>query len=341
MKNMNVFKKMTLLLLLCLVVFAPRAYSQVDLKKVAQSTMEFLTVGTSPRACALGEAFTALGSGSEALFYNPAGIADAKSTGEFTVNYTQWIADIKYLSGSGIYNLGSLGTIGVSFLNVDYGTINATSISATLNDPLGYVDHGKMNNVGSYAIGLAYGKSVTDRFAFGGQVKYVGQNLGENYNLDGSLWKQNTARKLAYDIGVRYKTNFKTITFAMALRNFATNVKHEYLDEQLPLTFTMGATMNFLSLFDAELQAKHELNLTCDYYHSNDYTERFNLGTEYVFMDMLALRAGYQTNRDLASWSAGVGFKQNVEGYNVGVDYSYSRFEYFDKVSRISVIIGF
>ena len=98
------YKVCTTFLLVMLLAISS-TFAQVSLNKVGQSTMNFLTVGTSARASALGEAYTALGSGSEAMFYNPAGITDLKGTGDVIVNYTQWIADIKYLSGAATYNL--------------------------------------------------------------------------------------------------------------------------------------------------------------------------------------------------------------------------------------------
>jgi len=56
---------------------------------------------------------------------------------------------------------------------------------------------------------------------------------------------------------------------------------------------------------------------------------------------MFALRGGYQTNRDLASWSAGLGFNASVSDSDIEVNYSYSSFEIFDSVNRISLTFSF
>ncbi len=80
-------------------------FAQVGLNKLAQSTMNFLLVSVSPKASAMGEAFYAVGNSSESIFYNPAGISNTNNTIDVSLNYTQWIADIKYLAGSATYNL--------------------------------------------------------------------------------------------------------------------------------------------------------------------------------------------------------------------------------------------
>jgi hypothetical protein len=53
------------------------------------------------------------------------------------------------------------------------------------------------------------------------------------------------------------------------------------------------------------------------------------------------LRGGYQTNRDLQSWSMGMGINTTIENYAVQVSYSYSASEYFSGVNRLSLGFGF
>jgi hypothetical protein len=58
-------------------------------------------------------------------------------------------------------------------------------------------------------------------------------------------------------------------------------------------------------------------------------------------MNMFAFRSGYQTNRDIASWSGGVGFNTTLLSYNIEINYSYSDFEYFYNVNRLSLTFSF
>lgn len=313
--------------------------AQIGLNKLAQSTMNFQLVSISPKASAMGEAFYSIGSGSESVFYNPAGLSTTEAQFDVTLNYTQWIADIAYLGGSFAYNMGNYGTVALSVLSVDYGTIYATSLDPSASSASGYIENGTMSNVGAYSLGLSYAKSINEKFSIGGNIRLVGQNLGTNTFVDGST-VDNNAQKLVFDAGVLYNTGYKDFRFGMTIRNFSSNIKREEIDEQLPLAFTMGGAVNVLAFVLPE--SKNDvLTLAVDFLHSNSYSERVNIGAEYKFLGMIALRAGYQTNRDIASWSAGAGFNTELSGYDLQVNYSFSKMDVFDNVNRISVNFAF
>jgi hypothetical protein len=153
--------------------------------------------------------------------------------------------------------------------------------------------------------------------------------------------RKNNAVKLVFDAGVKYFTEWNHFSFGMAIRNFASNIRREQQDEQLPLTFTMGGTISLTDFFNPALAETHNINLAVDFLHSNSYSERINIGAEYLYMKLISLRAGYQTNRDIASWSAGMGVITTLSDYDVEVSYSFSKMNTFDGVSRISMNIGF
>ena len=334
-------KRTLLSLLLFFLIISQLTYSQTDLNKTAQSTMNFLLVGTLSKACAMGEAFVTTGKGSESLFYNPAGLSLLDKTFDINLNYTQWIADINYISGAVAWDLSEFGTLGAHLITVDYGTINGTSLISSAEEslyPLGYKDNGAVSNVGAYVVGLSYAKSITQEFSMGITLKLVGQNLGQN--TFGGTTKDNDATIFAVDAGVRYQTGFRGFNFGMFIRNFSTNIKREEIDEQLPLLFSFGAAINVLELVDANISDENELIFEVDFLHQNNYSERVNLGLDYRFLGMISLRGGYQTNRDLASWSAGIGFFSSISDYDIEVNYSYSSFDLFDSVNRLSLLFA-
>jgi len=333
MKSIKIF-----LMILIGLVLTAGTNAQVGINKLAQSTMNFQLVSISPKASAMGEAFYAVGIGAESMFYNPAGLAEIPQSFDVALDYTQWIADINYLGGAVAFNMGNFGAVGINILSVDYGTIYGAQIDPSPNSPLGYIETGEVSNIGAYSFGLSYAKAISTKFLIGATVRYVAQNLGENTFYDGTH-KVNNASKLVFDAGVKYKTGFNDFTFGMAIRNFSSNIKREAIDEQLPLAFTMGAAINLMGFIN---DSKDEsLLLAVDYLHSNSYSERINMGTEYRFLGMFALRAGYQTNRDIASWSAGAGVNTSLAGYDVEVNYSFSKMDVFDNVNRISVNLAF
>lgn len=332
--------KTILILIFLLSLYIQKVFPQADLVKTGQSTMNFLLVGTSSRACALGEAYTALGTGVESMFYNPAGLTGIEKSFDININYTQWIADINYLSGAIAWNLGTYGVVGLNLLTIDYGTINGTSLIYTSDIeryPAGYIDNGPVGNVGAYAIGLSYAKAISEEFSIGVNFKLAGQNLGRNL-LNGGL-KDNDATKFVFDAGVKYNTGYKGFVFGMSLRNFSSNIKREEVEESLPLLFSFGAAINLMKFVSSDPES--DLLFSLDFLHPNNYSERVNLGLEYKFLDMISLRGGYQTNRDLASWSGGIGFNTSISSYDLDVNYSYSKFKYFDSVNRVSLIFSF
>jgi hypothetical protein len=329
-------------LIVMLLINLISVFSQVDLNKTAQSTMNFLLVSTSPKASAMGEAFSSVGIGVESIFYNPAGLSHLEKQFEITVSYSQWIADINYLSGAVGWNLYDYGVVGIHLMTVDYGVINGTSlISEAERDlyPIGYKDNGQVSNVAAYSAGLSYAKAISREFSVGGTVKLAGQNLGKSL-LEAGM-KNNNALKLVFDAGVKYITDFKGFMFGMSIRNFSSDLKREEIDEQLPLLFALGGAINLMEVINEEIASDNNLIFAVDFLHQNNYSERVNMGVEYEFLKMVSLRGGYQTNRDLASWSAGVGFNTSVSDYNVEVNYSYSKFEIFDYINRLSVLISF
>ncbi len=326
---------------LFLISILPRLDAQVGLKKVGQSTMNFLLVNVSPKAAAMGETFIAVGQGAESIFFNPAGAADMQKRFDAKMYMTQWIADIQYMAGAVVWNGRQWGTFGLSALWVDYGTIYGTSLLSSGEQssyPLGYKDNGTLSNVGSYAVGLTYAYGVSDRFLIGGNVRYVGQNLGEN-NMGGTM-VNNDAAKLVFDAGVKYYTGFKSFRFGMAIRNFSSNLKREEIAEPLPLLFTMGMAMDLLELFARDNNGS-SLTVAIDFLHPNNYTERINFGLDYTLWNTLSLRGGYQANQDVASWSTGIGAQTSLGSNDFEFDYSYSSFDVFDAVNRFSVGIRF
>lgn len=331
----------TLALALMFVCTAVSLNAQVSLNKLGQSTMNFQLVGVSPRASAMGDAVYATSDGAEAVFYNPACLSAMERTYEARLYYTQWIADINYIAGSFGWNLGDYGSLGIGLLAVDYGTIHGTRLmsSSATTQSIAYEEVGDVPNVGAYSFGLSYAKSINTQFSIGGTLRYTGQNLGESI-LSGGLTKH-TAAKLVFDVGVRYKTGFKSFQFGMALRNFSSQLRREQIDEQLPQTFSLGTSIDLYDFIDPSHGRETSLLLAVDYLHSNSYSERINIGTEYLFAGMFAVRGGYQTNRDIASWSAGVGFFTTLEEYDVRVDYAFSQMTYFDGVNRLSLGVAF
>lgn len=328
-----------------LIIFLQSQVSFSQQQKLAQTGMKFLNVSLDARASAFGDAVTSLDYNSNAMFYNPAGMARLNNFASVSLGQTQFIADINYYYASAAFAPfdGDYGIIGISFVSVDYGDFMGT---IRYNNEQGFLDVGIFSPT-AIAIGLGYAKALSEKFAVGGNIKYVRQSLGTGVTGDVVVdpgtasfvrgkTEENKLDVLAFDFGVIYKTGYKNLNIGMSVRNFAREVKYKQEGFQLPLIFQIGASFNFADILDVDKEM-HSLLLSVDANHPRDYREQIIVGAEYTFMSLISLRAGYSTPNDERNFSAGVGLKKNIEGLDLGVDYSYTPFGIFNDVHRISV----
>ncbi|MFC1481733.1 PorV/PorQ family protein [Candidatus Neomarinimicrobiota bacterium] len=325
-------------------VLGQRADEQgVNMKKTGQSTMTFLQVGLVPEATALGDAYTAVGTGITSVFYNPAGLSETTERFQFFASNTSWIADINYLAGGLAWNLNNAGVVGFSFLSVDYGDIIETTLissSEIANHPSGYNETGDMvSNVGGQAIGLTYSRGISRVFKFGFSGRLVRQQLGQS-TLSTGL-KNNQNELIVYDLGVKYYTPYKSFRFGMSIRNFSKALIYEVSTSQLPMTFAVGGVMDLMDFINPDHNENNSLLASAEFTHPNNYTERLHLGLGYTFNGLFSLRGGYVTNHDIKSWSGGFSVPVKVAGSTTEISYTYSDMAIFENVSRMGIIISF
>jgi hypothetical protein len=361
--------------LLALALLLPLASAHAQQDKRAQTGMKFVSLSLDARGAALGDAMTAMEGGSAQLLYNPAGIARQTSFIDIAAGQVEWIADINYnqatvtLAPRG----GRFGVIGFSVISVDYGTFEETIFDASSDK--GFIELGTFG-VTATAFGLGYARALTDRFSAGGHVKYVYQNLGEGHvvgqdfrdlldengntipllNGDGNPRLDEDGNPLleqeafytvadfnegvvAYDFGVLYKTGFESLNFAFTARNFAPEVSYQEESFQLPLTLKIGVSMDLIDLTSLN-PSVHTLLFAFDAEKPRDFDEQVKFGTEYTFMNTLALRAGYTYPTDEQGITVGAGIKQSVRGFGFGADYAYTSFGIFENVHRLSLSLS-
>ena len=330
--------KITTAALVCIILFVtPSIFSQQQ--KLAQTGMKFLSLPLDARASGFANAATSVEDGAASLFYNPAGIARLENFSNVALGRVQYIANINYNYGSIAIApfQGNYGVIGVSFESVDYGDFMGT---VRADNEQGFVDVGSFSPT-AFALGLGYAKALSEKFAVGGNVKYVHQSLGTSVvNVDASgnyLTEENKTNVIAFDFGIIYKTGFKSLDFGMDIRNFSREVTYKKESFQLPLVFKIGISMNILDLMPNINPDLHSFLLTAEASHPRDYPEQLSIGGEYTFMKLISLRVGYIAPTDVEGVSAGVGIKHSFSDFNFSLDYSFTSYQVFNNVHRISV----
>lgn len=323
--SMKRLSKYTIVAFLAIFLLMPNVNAQTDLKKIGQTGLQFLKVDMHARAAGMGGASIMTMGGADALFYNPAGTAEMETGLDFFASQVGWIADISYLATGVTKTMGNLGTVGVSLITANYGDIVGTRVDAGSED--GYVTTGNLA-VNASAVGLTWARALSDKFRFGGTVKYASQQLGESLMPETNKTKANQVGGFAYDFGTMFYPGFKSLKLGMSFTNFSEQFKYEEEAFELPLTFKLGVAMNLFDLIGGP--SNSSLNFEVNAIHPRDYTERVHLGGEFLYGNMLALRGGYKTNYDQESFSMGFGIK--MSGFRV--DYAYSAMGDFDGMNN-------
>ncbi len=303
-------------------------------EKLAQTGMMFLSVGTDARAAGMGDAATALTMNSGALFYNPSTMANLGAMTDLSFTQVNWIADMKLNAIAACFSpfSGKYGVFGISVLSIDYGDVLGT---LAWNNSDGYIDT-EILKPSALAIGIGYARALSDKFAVGGQVKMVYENLGKSVTQDDNSeyhTKRNACNTIAADFGTEFKTGFKSMVFSMSVRNFSTDVKYENDNFQLPMTFRIGMAMNLMDFWKNADQQPHSLLCGIEALHPRSHSEQVNLGLEYGFSKMFFVRTGYMYNMDDTAMSYGFGLKK----FGLAIDYAYTPFDILDNVQRVTL----
>jgi len=336
--------------LLCVIgLCIPLVASGQDFAKVGTSGAQFLKIGIGARAVAMSEAYVAVANDASAIFWNPAGLVLVEDN-DLLLSHTVWVADIGLQAAAFAKTLEGIGTVGFSFSYLGSGEMDVT----TVTDPQG--TSGETFNYSDFMVGASYARWLTDKFAIGGNLKYVREDFGISNPLTGD---DITAAAWGVDIGTLYFTGYKSLRMGMSIQNFGPELSPngivkdysdydpeagEYVTEEetnyrkyhMPMTFRVGLAMDLLDMEDHFITACVEAD------HPNDNIERLNMGAEYWLMNMVAFRAGLMARHDSQTVSFGAGFKFDISDLgDVRIDYAYSDLGILDGVQRFSMGIGF
>jgi hypothetical protein len=144
---------------------------------------------------------------------------------------------------------------------------------------------------------------------------------------------KNNLSPVSIDFGTLFKTGYKSLAFGMSVRHFSKEVNYKYGQEgfQLPMVFTIGVSMDLFDFVPCE-GPKQSLVMSVDATHYRSHPEQLIIGLDYTILKLLSLRAGYVTSNDEDGPSFGFGVSQ----YGFMLDYAYTPFGVFDKVSRMT-----
>jgi opacity protein-like surface antigen len=330
---------------LTLVAFVGAALAG-DTARKGTTGAEQLLVPVGARSIATSGAFLSNTIGVESIYYNPAGLAGAGRT-EVMFSYMNYIADINVSYFSAGFNVGDIGSFGLSFKTFNVGDVPVT----TVDSPEGT---GAEFAPSFFTAGLTYSKQVTDILRAGLTVKFINESI-----------LSANARGLALDFGVQYRFA-GNLSLGVAIKNLGGNMKYEGLDLQqrtdIPgATPTTGGEGLFSPVVEAfqipsyfemstgyEFKAgeRNSLMIGTTYRNNNALEDEWMFGAEAKLSKYFFLRGGhdlYMQNRSDSqyNWTFGGGFEYALESFHVNVDYAYRAVESFNGNNIVAVKLTF
>jgi len=284
-----------------LLLAAAQAHAQ---SSAGADAFDFLRLDANARAVGMGGAYTALATDSNALLYNPAGLARVRSS-EATFMHNQ------YAQGVGQQYIGAAlkNGLGFQFNYASLGDVPRTTIS----NPGGA---GSRLSVSDTSLGVGYGRELSPDLAIGGGLKYITESLGD-VSVSG----------YAADLGGLYRMpEVKGLTFGASLLNLGPAVKFAAVSEKLPTTLRLGTG------YEMRLPG-NDLTFAFDITKSLTDKVRIGLGAESLIHEQFAVRAGFTTRQDAG---LGLAFGLGWKGSKLGADYAIVPLGELGQAHRIS-----
>jgi hypothetical protein len=313
--------------------------------KTGTTIGQFLLIEPSARFAAMGNAGVALADGIQGAYYNPAAVGYLDRY-HLQFSHSEWLADISYDYAAVAVPVEEIGTFYASLTSLNSGDIDVR----TVDRPLGT---GERYSVGDLALGVGYGRVLTDRFAAGLQVVYVQERI----------W-HSTLQTMTVNVGTVYRISDNGLQIGSSLSNYGTRAgfggrdlriqydndpdvygdnsslpAEQYTEEYaVPVLFRVGLSL------PREVGEESRLVLALDAFHPNDNTESMSAGAEWTWREMIALRGGYQDlflSDSEVGLTLGLGIRGAHDGTNFDFDYAWADHGRLSETHRITFVLGF
>jgi len=307
--------KNKILIGVALLLLSTFAFAQA---KVGTAAAQFLEIPVGARSVGMGDVFLATADDASAIFYNPAGLANLTRR-EATFTHTMWPAGINHEFAAVVLPINKIGgVVGISAIGLTTGSM----VERTPGRPEGT---GRTFSASDLAAGVTYSRKMTDRFAVGVTWKYIGEYYADV-----------TAHSWAMDIGTLFQTSFKSLRIGMNFCNFGPDITMLQTPYPLPMAFHFGLAGEVID------NGQHKVTLGWEGSHPNDNLEKFQVGLEYWFNNMFAVRGGYK----FGAWDAdrlgvGAGAKIPIGTTTIKADYAFSDMQELKSVHRFSLGLEF
>ncbi|HUI10244.1 MAG TPA: PorV/PorQ family protein [Bacteroidota bacterium] len=313
--------------------------------KTGTTVGQFLLIEPSARIGGMGNAGATMYDEIEAAYYNPAAIGHVTASGvQFT--HSPWLAGITFDYAGLALTLGNVGNIFASVTALNSGDIAVR----TVDQPLGT---GENYTVTDFALGVGYGRVVSERFSVGLQVKY----------LQETIWHSSMSG-IALDVGTLYRTAPDGLYIGASIANFGTRPQFDGRDLRilydqnklingdnpaipgslttsdfpLPILFRVGVGL------PVAIDQNNRVRVEVDAYHPSDNNESVSAGAEWMFFNTFAVRGGYQNlflKDSEVGLTLGAGLHYDLNDVKISFDYAWADHGRLDYTQLLTFGVAF
>jgi hypothetical protein len=324
--------------------------------RVGTNAAPELLIPVGARDIALGGSNIATTSGIEAIYWNPAGLARAKSNANAMFSHMNYIADIgvEYVAVSAAFE--GFGTIGVSIKSISIGDIAITTEDQP--DGTGGTFSPTITN-----LGLTYSRLLTDRISVGATTTLISERFDKV-----------SATGFSFSAGVQYNGlgGVNGLSVGVAVKNIGPQMQFQgdgllrqgQVNDVLrggtfyrvtAASFELPSTIELGLAYAVDIGEQNGLTLTGLFQNNNFSADEYKLGAEYGYDNTFFVRGGYnlaenKKNNSLQvtdktsfiyGFTAGAGIQYLVGGLDLSFDYAFRAVEFFQNNHIFAVKIGF
>lgn len=340
-------RKIIILCAMFILAFTAVGMAGSDLR-IGSAGAQELRIPVGSRGTALGGAIGADVYGTDAIFYNPAGIAFSEGT-EAMFSHLKYFADMDLNYFAITQAIEDFGTIGVAAKVLSVGEIVKTSEFASTIEGTGDIYEPTMS-----VISISYAKVMTDRVTFG----LTGKFINETIDLA-------SASGFAFDFGVNYDTKWRGLRFGLVIKNVGPEMRFsgagferdasdaEGVNPVAPnktlraesAQFEIPSWIAFSGVMDFYNEAKNRASFYGAFQSNNFSKDLYRAGLEYAFDESYFLRAGYTLDDNqqdyLYGLTFGAGLMVKFGETQVTFEYSWNETEFFDNNQYFTGKINF
>jgi hypothetical protein len=298
-----------------------------------------LIIPPSARANAMGQSYVAVSDDATAIWWNPGGIAFLGTVVDLM--HTQLVpdlaSDVFYEYVGGTYKVQGIGTVGAAVMYLTYGDYEVTRMDP---DPIGTASAWEIAPTVSGAVKLM------DALGVGMNLKFVYVSLAPAWaTLEGQKGK---GHSVAVDIGALWRVpefnllgyRVSRLNLGMCVSNLGPSITYVDSDQAADLPRNLRVGFAYTPIFSdvSKLTVVADFNRPLVEF---DRSPTYHAGGEFVYANLIAVRAGYVHDKDgvIKDATYGLGF---IFNNRVRIDWaSVPQSEELGRVHRWSVGVTF